>query len=135
MQNYSSYYLDYYFSVPDWKTTWPNTTTVVRAVINGTRVARMPGGADHDFYHVYDFYNFRPGSPDPSNFQLPGGYYCAGLKGENKTVPKVPSVFSMEFESVWRRNNSNYTVLSWKVCTCIYGMNSIVPVQWFSIEC
>lgn len=116
MQNYSiSYYLDYYFSVPGWKTTWPNTT-VVRAVINGTRAARPPGGADYHFYHVYDFYNFRPGSPDPSNFQLPGGYYCMGLKGENKTVPKVPSVFSMEFESVWSRNNSNYTVSSWQVC-------------------
>lgn len=124
VQSYSSYYLDYYFSVPGWKTTWQNST-VVRAVINGTRSARTHGGVPHDFYHVYDFFNFHPGPPDPSNFQLPGGYYCVGLKGENKTVPKVPSVFSVEYETVWSGNHSNqtlYVVSSWKVCGAIHNI-------------
>ena len=115
VHNHSSYYLDYYFSVSDWKTTWKNSS-VVRAVINGTRSATTNFSA-HAFYHVYDFIDFHPGPPDPSNFQLPDGYYCLGLKGENKTVPQVPSNFSMEFETVWSRNNSNYTVSNWKVGT------------------
>ena len=116
VHNHSSYYLDYYFSVPDWKTTWQNST-VVRAVINGTRSAR-PHASAHTFYHVYDFIDFHPGSPDPSNFQLPEGYYCQGLKGENKTVPQVPSAFSLELETVTalsRNSYGNYTVSTWKV--------------------
>ena len=102
--------------MPDWKTTWQNST-VVRAVINGTRSA-TPHFSAHAFYHVYDFIDFHPGSPDPSNFQLPEGYYCQGLKGENKTVPQVPSAFSMEFEAVTvlsRNSYRNYTVSTWKV--------------------
>ena len=117
VHNHSSYYLDYYFSVPDWKTTWQNST-VVRAVINGTSSAR-PHVSAHTFYHVYDFIDFHPGPPDPSNFQLPDGYYCQGLRGENKTVPRVPSAFSMEFETVVhgssRNSHWNYTVSTWKV--------------------
>ena len=117
VHNHSSYYLDYYFSVPDWKTTWQNST-VVRAVINGTRFA-TPHTSAHAFYHVYDFIDFQPGPPDPSNFQLPDGYYCQGLKGENKTVPQVPSAFSLEFEIVTgvssRNSYLNHTVLTWKV--------------------
>lgn len=118
VHNHSSYYLDYYFSVPDWKTSWQNST-VVRAVINGTRSA-TPHFSAHAFYHVYEFIDFHPGSPDPSNFQLPEGYYCQGLKGENKTVPQVPSAFSMEFEAVTvlsRNSFKNYTVSTWKVGT------------------
>lgn len=104
--------------MPDWKTTWQNST-VVRAVINGTRSA-TPHFSAHAFYHVYEFIDFHPGSPDPSNFQLPEGYYCQGLKGENKTVPQVPSAFSMEFEAVTvlsRNSFKNYTVSTWKVGT------------------
>lgn len=103
--------------MPDWKTTWQNST-VVRAVINGTRSA-TPHTSAHAFYHVYDFIDFQPGPPDPSNFQLPDGYYCQGLKGENKTVPQVPSAFSLEFEIVTgvssRNSNWNHTVSIWKV--------------------
>lgn len=104
--------------MPDWKTTWQNST-VVRAVINGTRSA-TPHFSAHAFYHIYEFIDFHPGSPDPSNFQLPEGYYCQGLKGENKTVPQVPSAFSMEFEAVTvlsRNSFKNYTVSTWKVGT------------------
>lgn len=112
----SSYYLDYYFSVPGWNTSWPNAT-VVRAVYNGTSVR---GGASHDFYNIYDFFNFRPGSPNPSEFQLPSGYFCAGLKGLNKTVPKVPSAFSVNFEMVLRgtrRNRTFFVDSNWQVWT------------------
>ncbi|XP_022783537.1 uncharacterized protein LOC111324282 [Stylophora pistillata] len=105
VHNNSSYNLDYFFSVPGWKTSWPNAT-VVRAVINGTSSRR---GALHDFYHVYDFFNFRPGSPNPSEFQLPSGYFCVGLKGLNKTVPKVPPAFTVNFEMVFRGTRGNRT--------------------------
>ena len=121
--NYTSYNLDYYFSVPNWETTWGMlNSTVVRAVVNGTSLnfkMNFTSGRftllndTHDFYHVYDFFNFRPGPQDPASFQLPEGVYCKGLKGANKTVPKLPSsVFSMEFEFTSSRYN---TLSSWQV--------------------
>ena len=121
MTNYSSYNLDYFFSVPGWGTTWKMlNSTVIRAVINGTSLnfqwnngTIVVLNSTHDFYHVYDFFNFQPGPPDPTNFQLPEGFYCAGLKGANKTFPKLPQVFSMEFEALSRR--TNYTVSNWQV--------------------
>ena len=124
MNNHSSFYLDYYFSVPDWRTSADMlNSTVVRAVVNGTSLnvhfnrhnhTISVLNSTHDFYHVYDFFDFQPGPPDPSNFQLPEGLYCKGLKGANKTVPKVPPVFSMEFESVGGYRNNN-TVFSGQV--------------------
>lgn len=84
-------------------------STVVRAVANGTSVNHHGLNGTHDFYHVYDFFNFRPGPPDPSSFQLPEGLFCAGLKGANKTEPKVPPVFSMELELVSRGRVANRT--------------------------
>lgn len=118
--NHSSYYLDYFFSASDWKTTWvAHNSTVIRATINGTSESfkRMNGSIvplnkTHNFYHVYDFFDFRPGPPDASSFQLPAGLYCAGLKGLNKTVPLVPGVFSMDFEAIWSRANNS--VSNWQ---------------------
>ena len=121
--NHSSYYLDYFFSASDWRTTWvAHNSTVIRATINGTSESfkRMNGSIvplnkTHNFYHVYDFFDFRPGPPDASNFQLPAGLYCAGLKGLNKTVPLVPGVFSLDFEAIWSRANT--IVSNWQVST------------------
>ena len=95
-------------------------STVVRVVANGTSVKTkcindrwtLLDGTE-EFYEVYDLFDFRPGPQDPSSFQLPSGVYCKGLKGANKTVPKLPSsVFSMEFEITSSRYN---TLSSWQV--------------------
>ena len=118
--NFSSYNLDFYFSVPKWETTWGMLdSTVVRVVANGTSVKTkcindrwtLLDGTE-EFYEVYDLFDFRPGPQDPLSFQLPSGVYCKGLKGANKTAPKMPAVFSMDFENTMARYN---IVISWQV--------------------
>lgn len=92
---------------------------MVRAVVNGTSVnGNCNNGSwtvlngTRDFYNVYDFIDFHPFPPDPSNFQIPDGVYCEGFIGANKTVPKIPPLFSMDLE--WTSNRYNI-VMSWQV--------------------
>lgn len=109
--NYSSYYLDYYFSVPGWVT--PRgllNSTVIRATVNGTSLNVTYSNGNlvnetHDFFNVYDFIDFHPGPQDPSTYQIPEGVYCEGYKGANKTKPKLPPVFSMELEMTSKHFN------------------------------
>ena len=95
------------------------SSTIVRAVLNGISVnvncingRWTPLDGTQELYEVYDFFDFRPGPQDPSSFQLPDGVYCKGLKGANKTTPKMPQVFSMDFENTITHYN---VVISWQV--------------------
>ena len=116
--------MDHFFSVPTWQMTWGVlNSTIVRAVVNGTSVnANCSNGrwtllnGTHDFYNVYDFFDFHPGPQDPSSFQLPDGVFCKGFKGANKTLPKFPPVFSIEFEFMSSQRN---TLMSWQVSVCL----------------
>ncbi|KAK2573111.1 hypothetical protein P5673_002147 [Acropora cervicornis] len=104
--NQFSFHVDYYFTVPGWRT--PRSmlnSTVVRAVVNGTFPAhsyrngtQVQTNGTTKFFNVYDFIDFHPGSRDPSIYQIPEGVYCEGYKGSNKTVPKMPPLFALDFE-------------------------------------
>ncbi|EDO44997.1 predicted protein, partial [Nematostella vectensis] len=88
----SSYTLDYYFSMPDWKmpTQGNNSMQVVRAVIQGISAHHVINSSDlvHNFSHIYDFFMFTPGVPKESVFQVPRGVFCKDMR-DHKPLPKL----------------------------------------------
>lgn len=118
-RNHFSFHVDYYFTVPEWRTPRSKlNSTVVRAVVNGSFPAhiyrngtQVQTNGTTKFFNVYDFMDFHPGSRDPSIYQIPEGVYCEGYKGSNKTVPKMPPVFALDFEFTGNHHN---TVISWQ---------------------
>lgn len=93
-----SFTLDYFFSKPLYNMSYGSHPVPVRAVVNGTGEGRHGNGTLHSYYHVYDFFSFKPGPIQDENvFKIPVGVFCNGSVNQ-KDIPKLPDQFTTGVE-------------------------------------
>lgn len=93
-----SFFLDYFFSKESYDMTYGSQPVPVRAIVNGTGVGFRSNSTFHSFYHVYDFFSFRPGPiRDENVFKIPVGVFCNGSVNQ-KDLPKLPDQFTTAVE-------------------------------------
>ncbi|XP_066270713.1 uncharacterized protein [Branchiostoma lanceolatum] len=109
----STYKLDFYFSVPGYRTASGQDQIPVRAEIRGKRLTfdpqtRGPSDTYKSIHHIYDFQGFhsRTGHRDLSWAYQTEGLVCPG-RVNTKPVPTTPQQFYAEVEMV---NEKNQTV-------------------------
>ncbi|XP_022084213.1 uncharacterized protein LOC110975760 [Acanthaster planci] len=99
--------LDYYFTVPGYKTANGDTQVPLRLALNGTASNKrfinghlVPVNGTHSYSHVYEFFDvqFHPKFADRT-FEPPLGVVCPGRKSL-KPLPKLPDHFFQSLEVV-----------------------------------
>ncbi|XP_071940932.1 uncharacterized protein [Antedon mediterranea] len=98
----SSFYVDYYFTVPGYTTAYGSDEIPVRVTVNGTR-ENINASGTHHFENIYEFAFFRPSTNyNPYIFETPRGVYCEGRKEFNLTnpLPIIPGDIRMRIEIV-----------------------------------
>ncbi|KAL8598669.1 hypothetical protein ACOMHN_013552 [Nucella lapillus] len=91
----ANFTLDFYFTVPGWKTPSGLDQIPVRAEVRGH--AYSPNNS-HDFHHIYQYVNFDNYVNDPETvFATPPGVICL-TRNSTKPLPKLGQHFSYREE-------------------------------------